>query len=222
MGALLKILFLFLISAKSHGPELKEFEAFIEDIIVTWQLRSPTILVKDDLLNICINQKHPWLLCLTNNENIHELEIHLASIYQARKQDGLIFVESKGQEKLLKQMSNSVPDIFKSNNPVFMPISYQKDMQLRLDSNIFFYQGNDDGSYELYDIFVVKAGPPIKLEVGKWKLHNGLRLIKSLSRWDRRTDLQKTTLLNCLRHNPPWAQPIKDKKGYNIALNKGR
>ena len=31
MGALLKILFLFLISAKSHGPELKEFEAFLED-----------------------------------------------------------------------------------------------------------------------------------------------------------------------------------------------
>ena len=216
MEALLKLLFLFLNSATSHGAELKDFEAFIEDIIETWQLRSPTILVKDDLLNICISQKHPWLLCLTNNDNIHDLENHLTSIYQARKQDGLIFVESKGQEKLLKHMSNGVPNIFISNNPVFMPISYQKDMQLRLDSNIFFYKGNHDGSYELYDIFVVKAGPPIKLEVGKWKLHNGLRLIKSLSRWDRRTDLQNTTLLNCLRNNPPWAQPTKDKKGVMI------
>ena len=145
MRMLPKLCILFGIYAISHGSESKDFETFIVSIIEIWKLRSPTILVEDDLPNMCMTQNHKWLLCLSNDQDTIELENHLASIHQQRKQDGLILIGRKGHEKLLKRLSEVAPTILTSNNPVFMPISYQNDIQLRLDSNIFFYRDNDGG-----------------------------------------------------------------------------
>ena len=158
MGTLLKLCLLFGSFVISHGTDSEEFEAFIKDVIETWQLRSPTILVKDDLPKMCLNRQ--WLLCLSNDQDENELGNHLASIHRHSQQDGLIFVGRQGHEKLLKHLSEGSPSILTSNYPVFMPISYQNDIQLRLDSNILFYRDNDIANYELYDIFAVKAGPP--------------------------------------------------------------
>ena len=210
----------FGIVATSHGSESEEFETFIEGIIETWKLRSPTIVVKDDLPKICMSKNPQWLLCLSNDQDTNELANHLASIHPHRQQDGLIFVGSQGHEKLLKQLSEGAPSILTLNYPVFMPISYQKDIQLRLDSNIYFYRDIDISNYEVYDIFAVKAGPDIALEVGKWNFDDGMTLSKSMNRWNRRTNLQQTIFINCLVDYPPWAQLTKDKHG-NINGSKG-
>ena len=101
-----------------------------------------------------------------------------------------------------------------------MPISYQNDIPLRLDSNIIYYMDSGDIYYELYDIFAVKGGPSIKLNVGKWNFGNGFILTKSMNRWERRNDLLGTTFINCFANNPPAAEFIKDKNG-NIIGSKG-
>ena len=210
----------FGIVATSHGSESEEFETFIEGIIETWKLRSPTIVVKDDLPKICMSKNPQWLLCLSNDQDTTEIANHLASIHQQSKQDGLIFVGSQGHEKLLKHLSESAPSILTSDFTVFMPISYKNDIQLRLDSNILFYRDNDKANYELYDIFAVKAGPPIALEVGKWNFENGMTLTTSMNRWDRRTNLHGTTFINCFAYNGNWADYTKDDNG-NIIGSKG-
>ena len=203
----------------SHGFESKEFETFIEGIIETWQLRSPTILVKEDLPKICMSKNQQWLLCLSNDQDGNGLTNHLASIHQHNQQDGLILVGSQGHEKLLKHLSDGAPSILTSNYPVFIPFSYKKDIQLRLDSNILFYRDNDIANYELYDIFAVKAGPAIALEVGNWNFDNGMTLITSMNRWDRRTNLQQTTFVNCFSTNPPWAHLTKDENDNIVGSN---
>ena len=104
MSKLQKLCLLFGIFAISHGSESEEFATFIEGIIDTWKLRSPTIIVKDDLPKICMSKNHQWLLCLSNDQDGNELADHLASIHQHNKQDGLIFVGSQGHEKLLKHL----------------------------------------------------------------------------------------------------------------------
>ena len=55
MSTWLQLCLFFKIFAISHGSELEEFESFIEDIIETWTLCSPTILVKDVLPKICMS-----------------------------------------------------------------------------------------------------------------------------------------------------------------------
>ena len=44
----------------SHGTESEQVEAFIEVTIEAWQLRSPTIIVNDDIPTMCIT--YQWLL----------------------------------------------------------------------------------------------------------------------------------------------------------------
>ena len=217
MRTSIKLCILFGIFAISHGSDSNELETFIESVIVTWQLRSPTVLVKYDLPNMCMSQNQQWILCLSNDQDANELANHLASIHQRRKQDGLIFVGSQGHGELLQNLSEDAPSIWTSNNPIFMPFSYKNDIQLRLDSNILFYVEHDIASYELYDIFAVKGGPSTALEVGKWSLDDGVMLIKSMNRWERRTNLQKTTFVNCFANNPGWAEFTEEKndtKGY--------
>ena len=220
MSMWLQLCLLFGIFAFSHGSESEEFETFIKGIIETWKLRSPTILVKDDLPKICMSKNYQWLLCLSNDQDENELANHLASIHQHNQQDGLIFGGSQGHEKLLEHLSEGAPSMLTSNYPVFMPISYKNEIQLRLDTNILFYVENDIANYELHDIFAVKAGPSMALEVGKWNFEDGMTLITSMNRWDRRTNLQQTTFINCFANNPPWAQFTKNKNG-NITGSNG-
>ena len=201
----------------SHGTESAQFEAFIEDIFDIWGLRSPTVIVKDEIPEICMT--HKWLLCLSNTDT-NEVANHLASIHQYRKQDGLIFIGFQGHEKLLQQLPDNRPTFLTSNYPVFMPSTYQNEISLRLDSNIIFYRTIDIASFELYDVFAVKGGPSIKLDVGEWKYGNGFILRKSMNRWERRTDLQGTKFIDIFSHNPLVAEFIKDKNG-NIIGSKG-
>ena len=194
----------------SHGTELEEVDVFLEDIIKTWKLQSPTIIVKDYLSNVCM--KHQWLLCLSNHQDANDIANHLSHVHRHNNQDGIIMVGSHGHDELLRHLMKDAPTIFASNHPFFMPLKYQNSIQLRLDSNVVFYD-DQDGNYEMYDIFAVKGGPFITMDVGNWNLNTGMMISKSLNRWDRRTDLQDTTFVNCLQNYLPFAQFTEDKNG---------
>lgn len=200
----------------SHGSESEQFQAFIEDIIETFQLKSPTVVFNDDLPNMCMI--YQWLLCLSNRDT-KELANNLASVHIQRKQDGIIYVGHQGHEELFKLLSERAPSVFAAY-PLFMPKSYQNDVHLRLDSNIYFYEVSEHEYYELFDIFAVTAGPSIVIEVGNWSIEDSIVLIKSMNRWDRRTNLHRTRFINCIANNPPTAELIKDRNG-SIIGSKG-
>ena len=151
---------------------------------------------------------------------MNELAQHLVDIYSQRKHDGLIFLGHVGHEKLLEKFAVDAPLLLSTNYPIFMPASYKSDVKLRLDSNVLFYEEKNVDNYELYDIFAVKAGPSIALEVGKWNFDNGMTLTTSMNRWDRRTNLHGTTFINCFAYNGNWADYTKDDNG-NIIGSKG-
>ena len=78
------------IGSFAEGAELSDpLERFIEDIITTWKLLSPTVIVKEEILDLCTT--HQWLNCVTNDGNITDLAKHLSIAHRSRKQDSLIW-----------------------------------------------------------------------------------------------------------------------------------
>ena len=203
-------------SAQAFESDEWMLQNFVEDLIHTWHLRLPTVIFKDVIPELCM--RHQWVLCLDDGLDKKELSMHLG----ASRQDGIIFVGEKSHEELLKEISKGIPSLLRTDNPVFMPISNKNYIELRLDSNILFYKEADATatSYELYDIFAVKSGPSIILDVGKWDTENGILLKNHLNRFDRRTDLKGATFANCLVEYSVYARFIKDKNG-NIVGSKG-
>ena len=187
-------------------------EIFINDLVKAWKLLSPTVIfMKDEMPSLCL--KTEKILCLTNDGNPSDLAIHLAKIHKERKQDGLIFVGNQVHEKLIKQVAQLVPSLFLCECPVFMPKSMQNRMNLRLDSNIIFYEEVNTKEYKLEDIFAVKGGQPITLELGKWKQDHGIELQLSMNRWGRRTDLNGAIFVNGLYSKGNWANFTRNEDG---------
>ena len=208
----MELCLLFWLFSFAHGLEKTVgLDTFVEDVIDTWQIRSPTIIYQDDLPELCRNRD--WILCLSIAWDMNEMVQHLIEIYTQRKHDGLIFLGQHGLETILKKLSDDAPLLFSTNYPIFMPTSYETDIKLRLDSNVLFYEEKNVEHFELYDKFTVKGGPIISLEVGKWNKGNGIVLRKSMNRWDRRTNLKGATFVNGVSENPGWADFIKDNNG---------
>ena len=192
---------------------------FIKDIIRNWNLRLPTIIT-DEIPDFCFYQER--ILCLKNEDTV-EVALHLKTIHNGRKHDGLIFVTSQMpqvHEKLIRQIDDIVPSIFTSNCPVFMPVEYSNMMKLRLDSNILFCKHMNKTGFELEDKFAIKGGPAITLKLGIWDTDGGIRLKSSVNRWERRKDLRGALLVNCFMENGAWAKFTKDKDG-NIIGSSG-
>ena len=191
---------------------------FIRDIIMTWKLLSPTIIFGEKFPDLC--RSKDMILCVTNDVKTMELAEHLAIVYKDRKQDGLIFVDSPGHEQLLIDISKLVPSMFTSNYPVFIPEEYSSMVELRLDSNLIFFENTGLLGTKLLDIFAVKGGPPIRLEIGGWDIDNRMILYKSLNRWERRTDLKGAKFVNGVCAKGNWADLVKDDEG-NIVRTTG-
>ena len=81
MSKLLKIVLLYLSFTSASGNYVEKMseigrgiaeganlsEKFLDDIIATWKLLSPTIIVQDDNLpDMCMT--HAWVLCLKNDK----------------------------------------------------------------------------------------------------------------------------------------------------------
>ena len=182
---------------------------FITDIIKAWQLRLPTI-VGEYLPEACMTPR--YMLCLSSTLDLHELAEHVALIHINRKQDGIIFL-GKGQKQVIEEVTKLAPTIWRSNSPVFMPIESSNDITLRLDSNIIFYEEQGVTDYKLIDLFAVKVGPHLRIELGKWNKVDGVSLQSHQNRWSRRTNLKGATFINCLMDYGTWGKPIKDASG---------
>ena len=208
---MLNFYLLLWVLSTANGSEYDRLEAFAGDVIQTWQLISPTIIVGNDLFNLCL--KSQWVLCLTIKMDTSDLAEHLSMIHQQRKQDGIIFIGGDGQDKIVKHLAELAPTIFSSNCPVFMPIEYAKYIKLRLDSNLIFYNKEESDHYELIDQFAVKGGPTVQELVGYWEIKKGITFHKKMNRWERRNNLKGATLVNCLLENGIYSDFITDKSG---------
>ena len=200
---------LFWVFSSAQAYEIEELDKFLDDLIYTWQLSSPTIIVQGDLPKICM--RHQWLLCLSDNMDTTELAYHVALNHQLGKQDGIILVGTTGHAHLLGELAKINSYLLTTNYPMFMPTAYKNDINFRLDSNIILFNESPTGNWKILDIFAVKNGPTISLEIGNWDTKNGIVLQKSLNRWDRRTDLKGTTFVNCFASNPGFADFVRDE-----------
>ena len=211
MRGYLKLLVLLWIS-KSVVGDGKLLEKLLVDIIEAWQLLSPTIIVvEEETPKLCMT--HQWTLCLTNDMDNNYLAEHMASMHQGRKQDGVIFAGIGGHRQLIKDLAGLTPSLFRSNCPVFLPIDYSRDIKLRLDSNVVFYQEDSPTNYKFLDKFAVKGALPTTLNLAKWNMQKGFTFHASKNRWERRTDLGGVALANTFPHNKNWATFIKDENG---------
>ena len=108
---------------------------FLEDIIANFELNAPTIILDDEVPELCMNIQ--WVLCLnTFSNDVAEVAQHLETIFLSRRQDAIIFTEKDSISALIRETS---PSLFKSPLPVFMPMKYANLIMLRLDSNILFW-----------------------------------------------------------------------------------
>ena len=111
--------------------------------------------------------------------------------------------------------------MFSLRYPIFMPAHYENHIQLRLDSNLIFYEETAPGKYKLTDKFAVKGGHPIIEEVGHWDEKNGVTLLKSMNRWERRKDLRGASIISAVRINGVWSV-VKALDGTPIVDNSGK
>ena len=65
------LILITLIFSSIHAFEPEVFDKFLGDLIDTWNLHSPTIIVQGDLPELCI--KRPWMLCLSDGLDTTEL-----------------------------------------------------------------------------------------------------------------------------------------------------
>ena len=61
---------------------------------------------------------------------------HLGILYQSREQDAVFFAEGEHVKALVSKLT---PAVFRSPCPVFLSENYQSLIDLRLDSNVIFY-----------------------------------------------------------------------------------
>ena len=172
-------------------------------MIATFELAAPTIIIADDVPELCLSTQ--WVLCLkTSTNDVAEIAKHLEILFMTRKQDAIIFTEKDDMGELIKEIS---PSLFHSPLPVFMPIEYASHIRLRLDSNTLFYKVVGAQQFMLVDIFTVKDGKPIMQDLGSWKEGSGLQLFLSKNRWNRRTDLDGAEVIETLSYYKNYGEP---------------
>ena len=105
---------IFEICSFANGAEVFDpMEIFVEDIVKTWRLRLPTIVLREKPLNLCRN--YTTMHCVINDVNSRELAQHLSSLHCGKKQDGLILAGTNGHEELVSEISENAPTILRSN-----------------------------------------------------------------------------------------------------------
>ena len=96
----------------------------------------------------------------------NDLAMHIAMLFQQRIKDGVFFVGTEINQEWLTHVATLEPLLFRSSSPIFMPKAFLHMVKLRLDSNIVFYEKDINGKYHLMDIFAIKGGTPIEIEIG--------------------------------------------------------
>ena len=195
-------------------------QPFLEDLIVNFELRAPTVLIGEYVPEFCMTLQ--WVLCLKNTNNDEtNIAQHLATLHLSSKQDAVIFAEGEEITTLVMAVWQQIPSLFRSSRPVFMPHDYAHLIDLRLDSNTLFYKRERDFDYTLFDKFTVKSGTPITKVLGSWNYNSGLEIYASKFRWKRRTDLKGAVVNEGLDFYKNYAHPYYDSHG-NIISSEGK
>ena len=191
----------------SHVKE--PLEKLTHDVIEAWNLLTPTIIFQEEIPSFCFT--FDMILCVTYDGQSDNFAESLARMHRERKQDGTIFFVSMISAQAMMKILQLAPTFFTSECPVFMPKDAHKILNLRLDSNVIFYEEVNQVRNELVDIFAVKGGHPITLDLAKWDMNNGIKFHLSMNRWKRRTDLNGATFVNGLYSKGLWADIIRDQ-----------
>ena len=184
---------------------------FILDVINEWQLLLPTIVAGHDLPELCRTPQR--VLCLSYADYSNEMAERIALMHLDRKQDGIIFTKGEGQQKLFEKVTRLAPTIWTSNCPAFMPLEYVGNINLRLDSNVVFYEEHGPEKYRLVDIFTVKGAQLMKIDMCIWEYLKEFTFLSQKNRWDRRSDLQGANFVNGVKNNSGWTQIVRDDTG---------
>ena len=174
---------------------------FLEDLMTTFHARQPTVIIGGEWLpELCFtNQRILCLKSVYQDEDLISLAQHMELLQQRRYQDAVIFIGGIEISRVVEMLAGSIPSLFRSPCPVFMSIEHESFVNLRLDSNIIFFEGNES-HYTLTDRYVVKGGNQISQKLGSWSEQSGMRLHESIHRWKRRRDLQGAAVINTLAY----------------------
>ena len=117
---------------------------------------------------------------LTGIQEKNDLADYIAMLYHKRKQDSLFFIGTQNHKDFIELLLAIVPEMFRSDCPIFVPMEYSNSVELRLDHNIVFFEDNRDEGYQLVDKFAVQGDPVIALGMGTWDRSNGVKLEKKI------------------------------------------
>ena len=126
-----------------------------------------------------------------------KLANYIAMLHTGMRQDSIFFIGTNIDQIWLDYLVSLGESIFRSNCPIFMNLGLSYTAELKLDSNIIFYEWRDS-NYNLVDKFAVRAGPPIVLQLGTWFEGKGVTFESKMNRWDRRTNLNGAKFVNTL------------------------
>ena len=102
------VILIIFIAIVTGEPE----EGPIQDIIRAFELTSPTLILDDELLDMCYDFE--WMLCLTTSQHSeHDIANHLNSLHLDRKQDGVIFLEGGRIGRVLDELAQLSPSLFR-------------------------------------------------------------------------------------------------------------
>ena len=83
--------------------------------------------------------------------------------------------------------------VFTTAHVWVMPLRYAEKVPLRLDNNIFFFDGNSSVGYSVYESYAIKGKKPVTKMLFQWNLDSG-RVPHLPTAIDRRSNLNGVVL----------------------------
>ena len=186
-------------------PSLADFFLFVSKLIT---LHNPLLIIADEEtfpLPLCNGRTAP-IICSQFSSSVGD---HLVETLMDQSIDihyYPILISDGGHEPLVTRLSK-YPILFNSRQMWVVPIRYAKSLPLRLDNNIFFYDGNASVGYNVYESYAIKGKNPVTKMLFKW--HHEDESIPLLSQTlDRRSNLNGAIL------KESW--PTKNRKKFGM------
>ena len=172
-------------------PSLVQFFLFLSKLI---NLHNPLLIMTEEEtipLPLCNGLSFP-IICsqYSASESGHMLE----NLMSQTKDDQYypIFISDGDHEDLMTKFG-SHPLLFTMAQVWVMPMRYASEVPLRLDNNIFFYDGNSSAGYDVYESYAIKGKNHVTKMLFQW--HQGDTSVPSLpSIVDRRSNLNGAVL----------------------------
>ena len=136
-------------------PSLADFFLFVSKLIT---LHNPLLIIDDHEtfpLPLCNGKTFP-VICSQFSASESD---HLVETLMDQTTDIIyypIFISDGEHETLVTRLSK-YPILFNSRQMWVVPMRYSKNLPLRLDNNIFFYDGNASVGYNVYESYAIKG-----------------------------------------------------------------